>query len=632
MSERKKKYIVVESPAKASTIKKILGDSYEVIASMGHVVDLPKSKFGVRVKEGFEPEFSVIKGKEKVVERLKRIAKEGEILIASDMDREGEAIAWHIARLTDTLGRKNRIVFSEITPRVIREAVKSPREIDMRKVQAQLARRILDRIVGYSLSPILWRNFKANLSAGRVQSATLKLVCDREREILRFVPERYHKVIARLGELEAELESKRRLFDEDTLLELKGIDRLLVEKVEVARKKFTPPEPFKTSTLQQEAYSKLGFSVAKTMMIAQQLYEGVETKEGHLAFITYMRTDSTRVSDYAKEEAQEFIERNFGKDYLGNVRRRTSKKTNVQDAHEAIRPTNVFMTPEKARKLLNEDQYKLYKLIWERFLASQMSHSEYEEVKFTLKSLDGKYSFKGVVLRRLFDGFEKIWEVERKEGNFPYAEGEVIRPVSVEIKEMETSPKPRFTEGSLVKEMERLGIGRPSTYASTIKILLERKYVKKQKGYLYPTVLGSVVMDFLEKKHPDIVDVTFTAEIEKELDEIEKGEKSEKDLLESFYSTFSQRLNEAENIEVDYPTNQLCSCGKEMRLSFGRYGFYLKCACGASKSVRVDEVAVIDDGRIFLGRKNDEGGVARRRDLSRKRDLSSKRGKGKKGS
>ncbi|ACM22604.1 type I DNA topoisomerase [Thermotoga neapolitana] len=630
---KKKKYIIVESPAKAKTIKGILGPEYEVFASMGHIVDLPKSKFGVDLKNDFEPQFTVIKGKEKIVEKIKAISKVGEIFIASDMDREGEAIAWHVARLTNTLGKRNRIIFSEITPRVIKEAVKNPRKIDMNKVHAQLARRILDRIVGYSLSPVLWKNFKSNLSAGRVQSATLKLVCDREREILRFVPKKYHRVVVKFHGLEAEMITKEKTFlEEDVLKELQSIEELVVEEKTVSRKKFSPPDPFKTSSLQQEAYAKLGFSVAKTMLLAQQLYEGVETKEGHIAFITYMRTDSTRVSDYAKEAARELIEKDFGKEYIGTGRRKKSRTARIQDAHEAIRPTDVFMTPEKISKYLNPDQRKLYELIWKRFFASQMKPSEYEETRFVLRSKDGKYRFKGSILKRIFDGYERVWKTERNVGDFPFEEGEIVKPVEVEIKELETKPKPRYTEGTLVKEMERLGIGRPSTYASTIKLLLSRKYVKKIRGYLYPTVIGSVVMDYLEKKYADIVDISFTAEMEKELDEVEQGKKTDKVVLQDFYRTFSKVFNENDRIIINYPTDQKCSCGKDMVLSFGRYGFYLKCECGKSRSVRNDEVAVIENGKMFIGRKNDEDSTSDGGNVKRKRSLTEKRRKGKKSS
>ncbi|RKX54875.1 MAG: type I DNA topoisomerase, partial [Thermotoga sp.] len=448
MQGKKKKLVIVESPAKASTIKRILGDSYEVVASMGHIVDLPKSRFGVKMDD-FSPEFVIIPKKEKIVEKLRNLSKGKEVLLASDMDREGEAIAWHIARLLGILGNEKRIVFSEITPRAIREAVKKPRRIDMNKVKAQFARRILDRIVGYSISPILWRSMRSILSAGRVQSATLKLVCDREKERFLFKPEKYLKAFVYVDDIKFEffeLDGKRmKKVPEEVVEDLRGLKKLYVKSIKkkIVRKK--PPEPFKTSTLQQEAYSKLGFSVGKTMMIAQQLYEGIETNEGHIAFITYMRTDSTRISDIAKEEALRFIEERFGEDFKGDYK--AVKKGKIQDAHEAIRPTNVYMTPEKAKNLMNNDQYKLYKLIWERFIASQMKGSTYEETEIVLKDESGRFGFLGVLRKRIFDGFELVLEmVKESSTNFHRGEGELIEIEEVEIKEMETKPKPRFSE------------------------------------------------------------------------------------------------------------------------------------------------------------------------------------------
>ncbi|MCD6552097.1 DNA topoisomerase, partial [Thermotoga sp.] len=453
------------------------------------------------------------------------------------------------------------------------------------------------------------------------------------REILRFVPKKYHRVVVRVYGLEAEMiMQEKTLLEKDVLEELQSIEELVVEEKSVFRKRFSPPEPFKTSTLQQEAYAKLGFSVAKTMLLAQQLYEGVEAENGHIAFITYMRTDSTRVSDYAKEEARELIGKKFGVEYIGTGRRRKARTVKIQDAHEAIRPTNVFMTPEEAGRYLSPDQRKLYELIWKRFLASQMKASEYEETRFVLKTKDGRYQFKGSVLKRIFDGYERVWKTERNVGEFPFEEGEIVKPIDVEIKELETKPKPRYTEGTLVKEMERLGIGRPSTYAATIRLLLTRKYVKKIGGYLYPTVIGSVVMDYLEKKYADIVNVSFTAEMEKELDEVEQGKKTDKVVLQDFYRAFSKVFDKNDRITVDYPTNQKCSCGKDMVLSFGRYGFYLKCECGKSRSVRNDEVAVIESGKMFIRRRSDEDSAFDGGNVKGKRNLVEKRRKGKKSS
>jgi len=619
---KKKKLVIVESPAKASTIKRILGDSYEVVASMGHIVDLPKSRFGVKMDD-FSPEFVIIPKKEKIVEKLRNLSKGKEVLLASDMDREGEAIAWHIARLLGILGNEKRIVFSEITPRAIREAVKKPRRIDMNKVKAQFARRILDRIVGYSISPILWRSMRSILSAGRVQSATLKLVCDREKERFLFKPEKYLKAFVYVDDIKFEffeLDGKRmKKVPEEVVEDLRGLKKLYVKSIKkkIVRKK--PPEPFKTSTLQQEAYSKLGFSVGKTMMIAQQLYEGIETNEGHIAFITYMRTDSTRISDIAKEEALRFIEERFGEDFKGDYK--AVKKGKIQDAHEAIRPTNVYMTPEKAKNLMNNDQYKLYKLIWERFIASQMKGSTYEETEIVLKDESGRFGFLGVLRKRIFDGFELVLEmVKESSTNFHRGEGELIEIEEVEIKEMETKPKPRFSEATLVKEMEKRGIGRPSTYATTIRTLFRRKYVKKERRKIVPTLLGSIVNDFMEKYFGEIVDLDFTARMEERLDEIEKGEQEYQDLLKKFYVGFKNLLEGVNGIKIDMQSDRKCECGSPMTMKYGKYGFYLKCeACGRTKGVKSDTPAIVLDNKIFFNLKGEsnEGNGSDGRNLER---------------
>ncbi|HDG61510.1 MAG TPA: type I DNA topoisomerase [Thermotoga sp.] len=622
MQGKKKKLVIVESPAKASTIKRILGDSYEVVASMGHIVDLPKSRFGVKMDD-FSPEFVIIPKKEKIVEKLRNLSKGKEVLLASDMDREGEAIAWHIARLLGILGNEKRIVFSEITPRAIREAVKKPRRIDMNKVKAQFARRILDRIVGYSISPILWRSMRSILSAGRVQSATLKLVCDREKERFLFKPEKYLKAFVYVDDIKFEffeLDGKRmKKVPEEVVEDLRGLKKLYVKSIKkkIVRKK--PPEPFKTSTLQQEAYSKLGFSVGKTMMIAQQLYEGIETNEGHIAFITYMRTDSTRISDIAKEEALRFIEERFGEDFKGDYK--AVKKGKIQDAHEAIRPTNVYMTPEKAKNLMNNDQYKLYKLIWERFIASQMKGSTYEETEIVLKDESGRFGFLGILRKRIFDGFELVLEmVKESSTNFHRGEGELIEIEEVEIKEMETKPKPRFSEATLVKEMEKRGIGRPSTYATTIRTLFRRKYVKKERRKIVPTLLGSIVNDFMEKYFGEIVDLDFTARMEERLDEIEKGEQEYQDLLKKFYVGFKNLLEGVNGIKIDMQSDRKCECGSPMTMKYGKYGFYLKCeACGRTKGVKSDTPAIVLDNKIFFNLKGEsnEGNGSDGRNLER---------------
>ena len=622
MQGKKKKLVIVESPAKASTIKRILGDSYEVVASMGHIVDLPKSRFGVKMDD-FSPEFVIIPKKEKIVEKLRNLSKGKEVLLASDMDREGEAIAWHIARLLGILGNEKRIVFSEITPRAIREAVKKPRRIDMNKVKAQFARRILDRIVGYSISPILWRSMRSILSAGRVQSATLKLVCDREKERFLFKPEKYLKAFVYVDDIKFEffeLDGKKvKKVPEEVVGDLKGLKKLYVKSIKKKIVKKKPPEPFKTSTLQQEAYGKLGFSVGKTMMIAQQLYEGIETNEDHIAFITYMRTDSTRISDIAKEEALRFIEEKFGEDFKGDYK--AVKKGKIQDAHEAIRPTNVYMTPDKAKNLMDNDQYKLYKLIWERFMASQMKESTYEETEIVLKDESDRFGFLGVLRKRIFDGFELVLEMVKESGTtFNREEGESIEIEKVEIKEMETKPKPRFSEATLVKEMEKRGIGRPSTYASTIRTLFRRKYVKKERRKIVPTLLGSIVNDFMEKYFGEIVDLDFTAKMEEKLDEIEKGEQEYQDLLKKFYVGFKNLLEGVNGIKIDMQSDRKCECGSYMTMKYGKYGFYLKCeSCGKTRGVKSDTPAIVLDNKIFFNLKGEsnEGNGSDGRNLER---------------
>jgi len=619
---KKKKLVIVESPAKASTIKRILGDSYEVVASMGHIVDLPKSRFGVKMDD-FSPEFVIIPKKEKIVEKLRNLSKGKEVLLASDMDREGEAIAWHIARLLGILGNEKRIVFSEITPRAIREAVKKPRRIDMNKVKAQFARRILDRIVGYSISPILWRSMRSILSAGRVQSATLKLVCDREKERFLFKPEKYLKAFVYVDDIKFEffeLDGKKmKKVPEEVVGDLKGLKKLYVKSIKKKIVKKKPPEPFKTSTLQQEAYGKLGFSVGKTMMIAQQLYEGIETNEGHIAFITYMRTDSTRISDIAKEEALRFIEEKFGEDFKGDYK--AVKKGKIQDAHEAIRPTNVYMTPDKAKNLMDNDQYKLYKLIWERFMASQMKESTYEETEIVLKDESDRFGFLGVLRKRIFDGFELVLEMVKESGTtFNREEGESIEIEKVEIKEMETKPKPRFSEATLVKEMEKRGIGRPSTYASTIRTLFRRKYVKKERRKIVPTLLGSIVNDFMEKYFGEIVNLDFTAKMEEKLDEIENGEQEYQDLLKKFYVGFKNLLKGVNGIKINMQSDRKCECGSYMTMKYGKYGFYLKCeSCGKTKGVKSDTPAIVLDNKIFFNLKGEsnEGNGSDGRNLER---------------
>ncbi len=606
-----KKIIIVESPAKAKTINQILKGEYEVISSKGHVRDLPEREFGVNIQKDFEPEFRIIDGKEKVVQELATKTKDKEVLLASDMDREGEAIAWHLADILGILGKKNRIVFSEITPQAIKNAVKSPRYIDMKKVQAQLARRILDRIVGYKISPLLWKMLKANLSAGRVQSAALKIICEREIQRHRFVPRKFWKVQGYVGTLrfylthidgkKIEMQDITKKIAQDIENNVKKLKLKQIKKRQVYRK---PPLPFITSTLQQEAANKLGFSVGKTMQIAQQLYEGIDTPNGHRAFITYMRTDSTRISEYAKKMAKEYILDKYGEKYLGEQNTSQKKGQNVQDAHEAIRPVEVTLSPIEADKELSKDHAKLYRLIWERFVASQMSEAVYEETTILFES--GRYTFEAKIEQRIFDGFEILFKKE-KEQHFELPSSEVS-VTKWQIEEDETKPPSRYSEATMVRALEARGIGRPSTYATIISTLIERKYVVKKAQELVPTVMGFVVNHYMEKRFPQIIDLEFTARMEEALDKVEQGEKDYKQLLRDFYEQFSKYLTQAQNqwLSIDIPTNLKCDCSEEFHLKVGRYGLYLSCPnCSNTSSISLDLPAVLDQKMYLQIEKNE---------------------------
>lgn len=606
-----KKVIIVESPAKAKTIEHILGKDYQVISSKGHVRDLPQKQFGVDLKS-LKLDFEIIPGKEPVVEQIKKIAEGKDVLLASDQDREGEAIAWHLAAILGVKG-KNRITFSEITEKAIKESVKNPREIDMNKVNAQLARRVLDRIVGYKISPLLWRIIKDARSAGRVQSAALKIICERERERYRFVPQKYYKVWIDIAGLKAYLTKidgkkiKPTDINEDIAKEVtENIKNVKLVDIDIKEVRKNPPAPFITSTLQQDAASKLGFPVSKTMKIAQSLYEGVDTIEGHTAFITYMRTDSTRVSDEAKEAAGGFIRKHFGNEYLGEESKKTSKKETkgkVQDAHECIRPVDVNITPEKAKELLDKDHQKLYELIWKRFVASQMSSAIYKQYSYDFES--GKYTFEATIRERIFDGFEKIYTIDN-EVSEEHKELKIQQDYPVEPKSVEsqTTPPDRYSEAALVKVLEAEGIGRPSTYATIIQTLLDRKYIVKNKKTLMPTILGFVVNHYLEQRFPDIVDKGFTAEMEKQLDEIENGQKDWKEVVKTFLKEFNKDLENAQNefFSIDFDTDIKCEdCVGNYKLKVGKFGLYFHCPqCKTNKSIKSDVFGVIDDGKFFV--------------------------------
>ncbi|MGL4641739.1 MAG: type I DNA topoisomerase [Cetobacterium sp.] len=590
----KKNLVIVESPAKAKTIEKILGNNFHVTASFGHVRDLPKSKIGVDVGDGFKPSYSTIRGKGDVIKTLKDLAKKSnKVYLASDPDREGEAIAWHIAQtLKLDENEANRIEFNEITNTAIREAIKNPRKVDINRVNAQQARRILDRLVGYEISPLLWKSISSNTSAGRVQSVALKLVCDLEDKIKKFIPEKFWDI---KGEFKNKMNlslykiaGKRfeRVTDEDVVkdIQLTLNSEYAVINSKVSKKSKNPPLPLKTSTLQQLSSSYLGFSASKTMSVAQGLYEGISIEGNQKGLITYMRTDSTRVSEEAKGMAKSYILEMFGKEYLGKETTKKKKDEKIQDAHEAVRPTDIYLEPDKIKKDLTPDQYKLYKLIWERFMISQLAPMEYEQFEIILEN--GDYQFRGTLNKITFDGYYKVFkdEEELPLGEFPAInEGDFLQLKKLNIKEDWTKPPARLTESSLVKKLEAEGIGRPSTYASIIETLKKREYVVLEGKSFVPTELGYEIKSILEKNFKDIMDVKFTASLEDGLDLVEEGERDWIGILENFYSKLAKDL-ELYKVKVEEETNRIitsdvpCPCGKgNMIMKNGRFGRYLCC-------------------------------------------------------
>lgn len=597
-----KSLIIVESPAKAKTLSKYLGKKYKVEASMGHIKDLPKSQLGIDIESGFEPKYITIRGKGQLLNNLKKVAAQAEeVLLATDPDREGEAISWHLANALGLPEEKPcRIEFHEITKDAVLESIKHPRKINIDLVEAQQARRILDRLVGYKISPILWRKVKWGLSAGRVQSVAVRIICDREKEIREFIPKEYWTIDADLSDGNSnfkarlhsknndklEIENKQQV---DKILDELKNEKFYVVEVKKGTRKRTPSPTFTTSSMQQEAARKLGFSAKKTMMIAQQLYEGLDIKgEGTVGLITYMRTDSTRVSEQAKLEAAKYIESNFGKDYLGSGQARQTNKKNVQDAHEGIRPTSVFRTPEKVKDSLTEDQYRLYKLIWERFTSSQMAPAVFDTVSVNIKA--GEYIFRVSGSTIKFQGFMLLYyedsdeEPEKEENQIPnLEEGQTLKLLELLPEQHFTQPPPRYTEAMLVKELEEKGIGRPSTYAPTIDVIQKRGYVEKENGRFKPTELGEIVVQILREFFSDIVDIDFTAEMEEQLDKIESGQQNRQELLKSFYASFDQQVKmaeqELEKVKIqDEVSDQKCElCGRNMVIKRGRYGKFLAC-------------------------------------------------------
>jgi DNA topoisomerase I len=622
MAERKQKQrlIVVESPAKAKTIGKYLGGGYRVKASVGHIRDLPERELGVDIEKGFEPTYVTIRGKGKIIQELRKEAENvSEVLLATDPDREGEAIAYHVAEqlgFDPDDGKRGlafrRVLFHEITRDAVQNALDHPSSIDMRKVEAQQARRILDRLVGYQASPLLWKPIRPGLSAGRVQTVALRLIAEREDEIRAFVPEEYWSITALLEKAQKQFEAKLhhidgkafRLENEeaalDVLADVKGLPFQITDIKRRERLK-NPPAPFTTSTLQQEAAKRLGFSAQKTMRTAQQLYEGVELgSEGAVGLITYMRTDSTRVANSAAQQAQEWIEETFGKKYLADGLRLWGGKQQkgAQEAHEAIRPTDARKRPEDVGKYLERDQLRLYELIWLRFMAGQMAPAVYDTttVDFEIEGKSHKkYLFRATGSIVKFDGFTRLYLEAREEGDHrtlddlmplpPLEKGEHCKLLKLSPAQHFTQPPPRFTEASLVKELERLGIGRPSTYASIISTLVDREYVKLEQKRFHPTPLGETVAHVLVRIFPDIFDVTFTSEMEAELDRIEEGELQWRGVLTDFYKPFQRQLKEGQQAGDDLVREavsaevQACpDCGKPMIVRWNRYGRFLGCS------------------------------------------------------
>ena len=596
------KLVIVESPAKANTIKKFLGGSTKVVASMGHIRDLPKSKLGVDIEHDFEPEYINIRGKGDLIKSLKKDAKQAKkVYLATDPDREGEAIAWHLATiLQDEKDKITRVTFNEITKGAVKKAIKEPRNIDIKLVDAQQARRVLDRIVGYKISPLLWKKVKRGLSAGRVQSVAVKLIVDREEEIEKFIPEEYWNIYADLEEPESKKEFEARFFGKDNKkLELHSkeeVDKILeeikkakyiVKEIKKGEKKRNPAPPFTTSTMQQEASRKLGFTLKKTMSVAQTLYEGVKVQDkGTVGLITYMRTDSTRISEEARAAIKEQIINSYGEEFYEN--RYYKAKKDSQDAHEAIRPTYADLKPEKIKDSLTKDQYKLYKLIYNRFMASQMTAAIYNTISATIDA--NGYTFKANGQTIKFKGFMTIYvegtdsEEKEEEGMLPeLKENQVVDLKKINPKQSFTEPPARYTEASLVKALEEKGIGRPSTYSPTITTILERRYIEKEQKQLVPTELGKIVNKLLTENFKDIINVEFTAKIENEFDEIADGKEEWKQMIREFYGPFEKELEkvekELEHVElVDEVSDVKCEkCGRMMVYKYGRFGKFLAC-------------------------------------------------------
>ncbi len=596
-----KTLVIVESPAKAKTIKKYLPDGYRVEASMGHIIDLPREQMGINVEKDFKPLYITMPDKKEVAKRLKEQAKESErIFLATDPDREGEAISWHIANLLGVdLDEEVRVEFHEITKKAVSNAFEHRRKIDMDLVNSQQARRILDRLVGYKLSPFLWNKVKKGLSAGRVQSVTTRMIVDREEEIENFVPKEYWLINALLKKEAEEKNFQAKFYgvdgkkteiktkeEADAILKKIENGQYVVQKVKQSKRQKNAPFPFTTSTLQQEANKKLGFTTKKTMMIAQQLYEGVEIEgQGLTGLITYLRTDSIRVSEEARLAALAYITAQHGKEYAMYARRKTAKKDGVQDAHEAIRPTMIELSPQSVTGSLSRDQARLYNLIYQRFLASNMKSAQYDVLTVDIACNEVLFRATGSVL--VFDGYLKLYDnktEEDQENMLPsLAEGDVLLLEKITSEQKFTLPPPRYTEASLVKALEERGIGRPSTYAATIATILNRRYVTLEEKKFKPTELGVIVTDVMKEYFKDIIDIDFTAQMESELDKISEGNVDWVELIGAFYQEFTQDLQKAEEMDKikipDVISGEKCEkCGSDMLVKDGRYGKFLACS------------------------------------------------------
>ncbi|WP_044810431.1 type I DNA topoisomerase [Bacillus toyonensis] len=628
--------VIVESPSKAKTIEKYLGKKYKVVASMGHVRDLPKSQMGIEVKNNFTPKYITIRGKGPVLKDLKSAAKKAKkVYLAADPDREGEAIAWHLANtLNVDVESDCRVVFNEITKDAIKESFKHPRAINMDLVDAQQARRILDRLVGYNISPLLWKKVKKGLSAGRVQSVAVRLIIEREREIQNFEPEEFWTIKTEFVKGKDTFEAsfygvdgeKVQLTNEtqvNEIIEQMKDNAFSVENVTRKERKRNPALPFTTSSLQQEAARKLNMRAKKTMMLAQQLYEGIDLgKQGTVGLITYMRTDSTRISETAQTEARTYITEAYGAEYIGTEKKKETKKSNAQDAHEAIRPTSVMRKPEELKSFLGRDQLRLYKLIWERFVASQMASAIMDTVTAKLINNNVQFRASGSVVK--FPGFMKVYVeskddgAEEKDKMLPPLEvGETVFSKDIEPKQHYTQPPPRYTEARLVRTLEELGIGRPSTYVPTLETIQKRGYVALDNKRFVPTELGGIVIELILEFFPEIINIEFTANMEQSLDEVEEGNANWVKIVDDFYVEFEPRLEKAEKemreVEIkDEPAGEDCElCGHPMVFKMGKYGKFMACSnfpdCRNTKPI-VKEIGVIcpkcEEGQIIERRSN----------------------------